>query len=148
MLPQLLYSVYYSTVLSYFVGDGGTNFHLYTPRDDENNYIKLHPKLRDRSSFFMQLNPTYPTVMYIHGFLGNASLGEEFCHATDIQYHSEVNCIVVDWTITSHYANYIKVKKDIEQVSGNHEFSFIQKIFLMLVFSVFPGCRYSGFIYV
>lgn len=149
MLAQLLPSVFYSTVLSYFISDGGTTrFHHYTSMYDEYN-LKLNPDIReDRSSFFDQLNSTYPTVMYMHGFLGNTSLGRQFCHATDIEYHSEVNCIIVDWTMTSHHANYLQVKKDLAQVNENFEFSFNQKIFLMFVFSVFPGCRNGGFIYV
>lgn len=64
------------------------------------------------------LDSTVPTVMYMHGYLGNVSTARQYCDALGIKYEGNVNCIIVDWTSVAHHFNYMQVKDNLGKVSG------------------------------
>lgn len=133
MVSNLLpFSVLYSTVLSPLFHQGcDVKFRQYSRSMNENNDLVLDYYL-DYSyhDFFLNtMNPSFPTAMYMHGFLGDKSVGRQFCSATIKQYQGKVNCIIIDWAIVSHHLNYVKVKNEVKQVSKNYELSIFRHFF-------------------
>lgn len=139
MVSALLpFSIFFSTVLSPLFQQGcDVKFNHYKGSTDKRyDYVLDYYTDHDYHDFFFDpLNSTYPTVMYTHGFLGDKSVGRQFCTATYKQYQGKVNCIIVDWAIVSHHMNYVKVKNEVKQVSKNYEFSIFGPFF-MLAYSI------------
>lgn len=126
MVANLLpFSIFYSTVLGPLLYDGGSvKFRHYSGSADERYDLEYDYHLDEhRDLFFSRIKPTHPTVMYMHGYLGDKSVARQFCNATHIEYEGKVNCIIIDWAIVSHHANYYLVKNDMKQVRKNYEFS-------------------------
>lgn len=123
MLPELLTSVLYSTLLTYFLNNGTfVKIRYFKSMNTEDDIVFDFTSKRDifDSEIFNVLNPNARTFMYMHGYFGDVSTAREYCQKLGIKYEGDVNCIIVDWTSVAHNANYVQVKSNLQKVSGKN----------------------------
>lgn len=118
-------------------------FRLCTSINEEDLRFNFGASTAYNSRKLNAFDSTVPTVMYMHGYLGNVSTARQYCDALGMKYEGNVNCIIVDWISVAHHFNYIHVKESLGKVSDKLEFSFYLKDFFIANLLYFPDFRRS-----